>query len=208
MDTRIDDVLKEYEQRAAAEEPIVAELHATGQMVQRRDEFLLAVGRSTGTFLHTLVCDSGATRILEIGASYGYSTIWLADAARVTGGRVTSLERHPDKVAYGRGQLARVGLLDYVDVHVGDARDTIASLPGPFDFVLLDLWKDLYIACFDLVYPKLAEGAVVVADNMLFPPAAGPAAREYRQHVRQQRDLDTVLLPLGQGLAISRYRAQ
>jgi predicted O-methyltransferase YrrM len=208
MDALIDQVLTEYEQRSAQEEPIVTELHEAGEMINRRDEFLLLVGRSTGVFLNTLIRDSGATRILEVGASYGYSTIWLADAARATGGRVTSLERHAEKVAYGREQLTRVGLLDQVEHVVGDARETIAALPGPWDLVLIDLWKDLYVPVFDLLYPKLAEGAVIVADNMLHPPAAGPAAREYREHVHRKDDLDTVLLPLGQGLAISRYRAR
>jgi predicted O-methyltransferase YrrM len=56
-----------------------------------------------------------------------------------------------------------------VEFKLGDARESIAALAGPIDFVLLDLWKDLYIPCFDLFYPKPGSGAKVVADNMIFP---------------------------------------
>src|SRR5919112_241517 len=109
MNSTIESILQEYEARAAAEEQVIAQLHDTpGGMLQHRDEFLLSVGRGTAQLLHLLVTESRATRILEIGASYGYSTIWLADAARATGGRVTSPERHAGKGEYGRRQLARL----------------------------------------------------------------------------------------------------
>ncbi|HVZ21553.1 MAG TPA: class I SAM-dependent methyltransferase, partial [Vicinamibacterales bacterium] len=168
MDNRMQTVLEEYERRATEESRVIDAL-ADGEMAHRRDEFLISVGPRTGTLLNILAKESGARTILEIGASYGYSTVWLADAARETGGRVTSLELSETKVAYARERLARAGLLDYVDFRLGDARESLAALAGPFEFVLLDLWKDLYIPCFDAMYPKLARGAFVAADNMLQP---------------------------------------
>ena len=204
MDDVIESVLSEYERRAEKEDVVIAELYGRQQMLQRRDEFLLSVGRHTATLLNILIKDSGATRILEIGTSYGYSTIWLADAARATGGSVTTLEVQPDKVAHAKAQLSRAGLLSVVDFRVGDARESLAGLEGPFDFVLLDLWKDLYIPCFDLVYPKLAAGAIVVADNMLAPAVTIDEANKYREHVRRHRDIDSVLLPVGSGIEVSR----
>lgn len=204
MDDVIESVLSEYERRAEKEDVVIAELYGRQQMLQRRDEFLLSVGRHTATLLNILVKDSGATRILEIGTSYGYSTIWLADAARTTGGSVTTLEVQPDKVAHAKAQLSRAGLLSVVDFRVGDARESLAGLEGPFDFVLLDLWKDLYIPCFDLFYPKLAAGAIVIADNMLAPAATIDEANKYREHVKRHRDIDSVLLPVGSGIEVSR----
>jgi len=82
MDDTIDSVLREYEARAVAEDAIMAEFSTRREMLDRRDQFLLPVGRHTGTLLNILVKESGATRVLEIGTSYGYSTIWLADAVR------------------------------------------------------------------------------------------------------------------------------
>jgi predicted O-methyltransferase YrrM len=65
-------------------------------------------------------------------------------------------QRGNDKQRYAREQLVAAGLESFVNLQTGDARDVVASLSGSFDFVLIDLWKDLYIPCFDLVYPKLS----------------------------------------------------
>jgi hypothetical protein len=100
---------------------------------------------------------------------------------------VTTLELHPRKVEYARTQIAKAGLAEFVDFKIGDALATLRDLPGPFDFVLLDLWKDLYIPSFDLIYTKLADGALIVADNMLHPERAKPDANRYRARVREGR---------------------
>ncbi len=73
--------------------------------------------------------------------------------------------------------VAKAGLRSQVEFLLGDAREVIPSLSGPFDFVLLDLWKELYIRCFDLVYPKLGRGAYVAADNMIHPRRRAPMAK-------------------------------
>jgi predicted O-methyltransferase YrrM len=203
MDDAIEAVLNEYETRASAESQVISTL-ADGDFFQRRDDFLLSVGRHAATLLNLIATDAGAKTILEIGTSYGYSTIWLAEAARETNGRVITLELRQEKSDYARQQVARAGLAKYVDFRVGDARATLAALDERIDFVLLDLWKDLYIPCFDLVFPKLNTGAIVVADNMLMPPSSRPHAEAYRQHVRARGGVDTVLLPVGQGIEITR----
>jgi predicted O-methyltransferase YrrM len=143
--------------------------------------------------------------LVEIGAAYGYSTIWLADAARATGGKVHSLELSGKKVEYARGQLARAGLEAHVEFHVGDALETLAALPGPFDFVLVDLWKDLYVPCFELFHGKLAPNALVAADNMIFP--SNPQDQEaYRRAVRAKGDMESMLLQIGSGVELSKKR--
>lgn len=198
-------VLEEYEQRAAEETKVVRAL-ADGEMARRRDEFLISVGPRTGTLLNVLAKESKAQLILEVGASYGYSTVWLADAARETGGRVISLELSQEKVAYARERLTRAELERYVEFRVGDARESLARLPGPFDFVLIDLWKDLYIACFELIYPKLRAGGFIAADNMLQPENTIAYANAYREYLRTKPDLDSVLLPVGSGVELTRRR--
>jgi len=77
---------------------------------------------------------------------------------------------------------------------------------GPFDLVLIDLWKNLYVPVFDLLHPKLAPGAIVVADNMLEPESARPHAEAYRRRVREARDMTSVLLNVGNGIEVSRCR--
>jgi predicted O-methyltransferase YrrM len=204
VDQTIERILAEYEARSAQEMRLMRDDPA--EFGKRIDDFLLCVGPETGRMLHLLATGAKAKCILEVGASYGYSTIWLADAARATGGKVHSLELSQKKIDHARGQLARAGLAEYVEFHPGSALDTLPRLAGPFDFVLLDLWKELYGPCFELFHPKLAPGALVAADNMLFPPSARTQAIGYQALVRTKPDMDSLLLPVGSGVELSRKR--
>jgi predicted O-methyltransferase YrrM len=78
-------------------------------------------------------------------------------------------------------------------------------LDGPFDFVLLDLWKQHYIPCLERVRPKLSRHAIVIADNMLRPAISRPDAERYRAAVRADPRFQSVLLPIGQGMELSCY---
>jgi len=205
MDKTVLGIIEDYEARARREEQLMSSL-SDEDMRRRLDEMLLPVGRAAGTLMNLIIKESEAKRILEVGSSYGYSTTWLAEAARATSGKVTSLELKVEKTEYARAQLARAGLNGYVEFHIGDALTSLAKLPGPFDFVLIDLWKDLYVPVFDLLHPKLAQGAIVIADNMLYPDSARVHARAYRERVRAARDMTTVLLNVGNGLEVSRYQ--
>ena len=198
-------VMEEYEARAAREE-VLWDTMSPQEARGRRDELLLPVGRAAGVLLNILIREGKLTRILEVGSSYGYSTHWLADAARAVKGRVTSLELQAPKTEYARERLTRAGLAQFVEFHVGDALDSLRALPGPFDFALIDLWKELYVPVFDLLYPKLAPGAIVVADNMLFPEMVRADAQAYRTRVHAAADMSSVLLAVGNGLEVSRYR--
>ena len=198
-------VLDDYEARARREEQLFERLTAE-ELGRRRDELLLPVGRATGRLMNLLIKETRAKRILEVGSSYGYSTTWLAEAARAVGGRVTSLELHAEKTRYAGTQLARAALEGLVKFEVGDALASLARLPGPFDFVLIDLWKDLYVPVFDALHPKLAEGALIVADNMLEPASARPHADAYRERVRRAAGMSSVLLSVGNGIELSRFR--
>lgn len=203
MDDQIEAVLREYEQRLAVEDKLMRELPPE-QLRARIDELLIPVGASTGRFLHDLAVAAGAKRILELGSSYGYSAIWLGAAARETGGRLISLDIAADKQAYARDRSKRAGLSEFVEFRTGDAVALIAALDGPFDLVLIDLWKDLYIPCLEAVRPKLSSGAYVIADNMLEPELFRADSHLYRNHVAKIAD-QTILLPLGSGIEVSRF---
>jgi predicted O-methyltransferase YrrM len=204
MEAAIEAVLAEYDKRGA-EEHKLRDQDTMDKWLERRDEFLIAVGPATGRLLNILAKSVKAQTILELGTSYGYSTVWLAEAARATGGKLITLEKAEYKQDYARNMLAKAGLSAHVDFRLGDAREAIKSLPGPFNFVLLDLWKDLYIECFDLFYPKLSPGAFIAADNMLLPEDYRVHALRYRKHVRSKPKIDSVLLPVGSGVELSRY---
>jgi len=202
VDPVIERVLSEFERRAE-EEQRRTNFSAPGTNL---DDLLLSVGREAGILLYLLATGAGSKRILELGTSYGYSTVWLAAAARATGGKVVSLELKEFKIEYARQALTRAGLSTRVEFHAGDCLETLKGLSGPFDFVLLDVWKDLYLPCLELVHPKLAPGAIIAADNMLLPQSARPHADAYRAQVRKLGDMDSVLLDVGNGIEISRKR--
>lgn len=194
-------VLEDYQRRADAEE---AEINALGPAgFARRDEFLLPVGAEVGWFLHSLVLARRPARLLELGTSYGYSTLFLADAARQVGGRLLTIDLADYKQAEARAMLAKAGLDDVVDFRLGDAVALIEADPGPFDFVLLDIWKDLYVPCLEALHPKLSEEGIVAADNMIEPAMARPDARAYRAAVAALPDMTTTLLPIGNGVELS-----
>lgn len=204
MNRAVETVIAEYEEREKVENQIKREIGFDDDQ-KRRDEFLLSVGRSSAQLLSILAKSLQPKTILEVGGSYGYSTVWLAEAAQSVGGKLITLEIHPRKQQYARETIAKAGLLASVDFRLGDARESIRELAGPFDFVLLDLWKELYIACFDLFYPKLNPGAIVVADNMIYPELTRADASKYRAHVRTKPYIDSVLLPVGGGLEVTRF---
>jgi len=203
FDKKVTTVLTEYHQRIAEETALMQSLPIQ-EGVKRRDEFLLPVGPEVGQFLNSMVKSADAKTILEIGTSYGYSTIWLAEAASKTGGKVITLEIDPQKVEYAKSKIAAAGLAKYVDFRVGDALESIQQATETFDFVLIDIWKELYIPAFELIFPKLNAGAYLMGDNMLHPPIHRKEANAYRAAIKATAAFDSVLLPIGSGIEVSK----
>ena len=106
----------------------------------------LAVGPDSGRLLFALVAPNAGCEVLEIGSSHGYSTIWLAAAARILGGRVVTLEQEPGKIDVWRRNIADAGLEEWAELVEGDAKETLSELEDGFDVVFLDAWKDDYEA--------------------------------------------------------------
>lgn len=205
LDAKVERILAEYDARSAAERS----RHEAGWDADaRRDQLLLRIGPDTGRLINILIKGAGARSIVEIGTSYGYSTVWLAEAARATGGRVATLDLAKYKQDYARGMLERAGLAAFVDWRCGDALELLKEIGGPIDFVLIDLWKELYIPSFEVIAPKLARGALIVADNMLYPAYSRPDAAEYGKRVRAYPGMRSVMLEVGSGIEVSRYEGE
>ena len=132
----------------------------------RMGEFYLAVSPAEGRLLYLLARATRARRLVEFGASYGVSTLYLAAAANDLGGELITTEAHPDKCRALRANLAQAGLADRVTLLEGDALQTLADLPGPIDLLLLDGWKSLYLPVLELLRPRLSASALVLADNV------------------------------------------
>ena len=139
----------------------------------------------------------GARRIVEIGTSRGVSTLWLADAARATGGRVLSLDTDPDAQADAGRSLAAAGLGEYVEFRVADGGAALAELPdGGVDLLFLDAERTEYPAWWPHPVRVLRAGGVLVADNALSHPDEIAPLRELME---REPGLITTLIPVGKG---------
>jgi predicted O-methyltransferase YrrM len=201
-DPAVAEVFEEYRARHRVETARMASI-PPGELAAQRDEFLLPVGEEAAWLLHSLVIARAPKRILELGTSYGYSTLFLADAARACGAMVISVDLDAGKQAHAAERLGRAGPADHVEFRCGDAVAVVDADPGPFDFVLLDIWKDLYVAAFEAAHPKLSEEAIVASDNMIYPDGVRKNARALRDAIRAKPDMQTALLPVGQGIELS-----
>jgi predicted O-methyltransferase YrrM len=189
-------------------EAVLAEVSAFGQSndatVTDRPRRMLNITPDTGQLLRILVRATGAQRILEVGTSNGYSTMWLARAATETGGHVTSLERLPEKVELAQANFERSGLAPWISIRQGVALDTLATLDGPFDLIFLDADRASYLAYLDLLLPLLKVGGLLVTDNVV--SHAGEIA-EFLARVKHDPHLDSVTVPVGNGEELTYRRA-
>ncbi|HEX2485735.1 MAG TPA: class I SAM-dependent methyltransferase [Myxococcota bacterium] len=143
-----------------------------------------------------------ARRIVEVGTSYGVSTLYLAAAVRDNGGgTVIGTEYEPAKAAAARAHLAEAGLEKFVDLRVGDLRETLKRIEGPVDFVLMDIWVEMVRPAIELIAPHLRAGAVVVCDNTRQFEAG---YRAYFEYVNDPaRGFATRTLPFEGGLELT-----
>ena len=127
----------------------------------------MMVGRLEGRFLELLVFGTGATSILEIGTFSGYSSLSMA-AGLAPGGTIVTCEIDPVHAEVAQRHIASSPYADRIEVMVGPALETIASLPGPFDLVFIDADKGGYLQYYEAVLAKLAPRGLIVADNTLW----------------------------------------
>jgi predicted O-methyltransferase YrrM len=167
-----------------------------------RGRRMLNLEPDTARLLSLLARSSRATRVLEVGTSSGYSTIWLASAVAEAGGRVVSIDRNPEKLAKARENLRRAGLIDSVDLRLGEASAVVRALDGPFDLVFFDGDRTSAPEQLRLLLPKLAPAALVLADNVLSHP--GEIA-PYLAAITQLEGFDHLVVPIGKGLSLA-YR--
>jgi caffeoyl-CoA O-methyltransferase len=189
LDDRIRTVLERLEREDAEERAA-----GVGRALRGRQ-----IARTTGQFLFALIAPQSDCEVLEIGGSRGYSTIWIAAAARHLGGRVLSLENDPVKCEAWRRNIAEAGLEEWAELLEGDAIATLPTL-DVFDICFLDAEKEDYERLFELARAKLEPGALVIADNVL---SHGDLLGAYSAARQADPTLSSVTLPLDRGLELS-----
>jgi predicted O-methyltransferase YrrM len=172
---------------------------------------MIEVPIETGALLATFVRSTGATRILEIGTLFGYSATWMARALPADG-HIDSLELVPAHATFARELLREAGVAERVVVHQGDAHATLATLEGPYDLAFIDADKEGYVDYLERAIELVRPGGTIIADNVIWsgrvadPANDEPGTRALRAYLERALShplLDTNVLPVGDGVAIS-----
>lgn len=188
------------------------------------EDKMLAITPDTGMFFKILLSAMHTKRILEIGTSVGYSTLWFAEAMIQDGTtRPEGAEKHIITVDMNHSKIERAtknfddaGVRGMIEVLEGSARNILHQLlknfedkshirktEGLFDFVFFDADKEHLKEYFDLVLPMLRIGGIVAADNMLYPEDYRPLMTEYSNYVRSKPFVQSVTVPIGNGEEIT-----
>lgn len=156
----------------------------------------------TGKFIALLAAMAPAGRLVEVGTSAGYSTLWLALACRLRGCAITTFEILDEKAALARQTFSRAKVEDVVDFVHGDA---LVHLPGLPDvaFCFLDAEKEAYAACYEAVVPNLAPGGVLIADNAINHERT---LRPMLDRALSDERVDALVVPIGKGELVCRRR--
>jgi caffeoyl-CoA O-methyltransferase len=157
----------------------------------------------TGKFLAILAANTPPGRWIEIGASGGYSTLWLALAARETGRKISTFEVLAEKAVLARETFRTAGVEDVVALVHDDA---LSQLPFMKDiaFCFLDAEKEIYAACYEAVVPHLLTGGLLVADNAI---NHREALEPMLQRALTDPRVDALVVPVGKGELVCRKRA-
>jgi predicted O-methyltransferase YrrM len=172
----------------------------TRERADTLQDIYMPVSPDAGRLLYALVRACRPETVVEFGTSFGISTIHLAAAVTDNGtGLVVTTELSNRKATAARENLQQAGLARVVTILEGDALETLASVTGPIGMVLLDGWKDLYLPVLRLLQPRLAPGALVIADDTSYESAA-----DYLAYVRDPGNgFVSVDFPVDDGIEIS-----
>ncbi|MFD3551789.1 O-methyltransferase [Streptomyces goshikiensis] len=175
----------------------------------------MQIPHEQGVFLTLLAQLVGARRIVEVGTFTGYSTLALA-AGLAPGGQVLTCDVSDEWTAIARQAWQEAGVADRIDLRIAPALDTLRALPPEpeIDLVFLDADKPGYSAYWDQLVPRVRPGGLLLADNVLYGGEAaregatgnGLAIREFNARVRADDRVESVLLPIADGLTVARKR--
>ena len=214
-DPNLNTLLAELHARSEAQEALTGEYYRTrpaegravyphmdaGDHAHFADK-LVALERDKAQFCYTLCRAMGARRIVELGTSFGVSTLYLAAAVRDNGGGlVIGTENEPQKATAARANFAAAGLADLIELREGDLRETLQEIPAPIDFVLFDIWADAVRPALELLLPRLRTGSVLCADNTAGRPLGYQALFEILDN--PEHGFHTITLPFKGGFELA-----
>lgn len=180
---------------------LLAELEKFGndhdEQAANRKERMLNITPDTGEFLTVLIRATRAKRVLEIGTSNGYSTLWLVHAVQPLNGHITTLEIAPQKAAMAHANFARAGFEAWITSHVMDAGEFLKQEPAArWDLIFLDAERVHYTGYWVDLQRVLKPGCLLVVDNAVSHPRE---VADFVAMVKQTAGFTTSLVPVGKG---------
>ena len=150
--------------------------------------------------LGMLVRTQQSKQILEIGTSTGYSTLWLAEAAKSVGGKVQTLEINAFRSAQAKKYAEEFGLENFIDFWVGDASDYLAQATESYDLILLDAERGCYVSYWnDLKRLLQFSGNTLIVDNVISHAAE---VKDFLELIKVDENYMSTVLPVGAGLCL------
>lgn len=171
---------------------------------------MLAITKDTGIFYNMLLRIQKPKKILEIGTSFGYSTLWFADAMSKNS-KIITIEKNPKKIKHAKKNFRKAGVSGMIEIKEGIARDVLIQLSkfkksktqDRFDFVFIDADKEGYPFYFDICLPMLKKDGIIAADNIIFPRRFKKHIKKYLNHINEIQDVQSITVPIGNGQEIS-----
>jgi predicted O-methyltransferase YrrM len=164
---------------------------------------MLAITSDTGVFFSIMLKAMRARRVLEIGTSTGFSTLWFADAIMsvTEKPRIITIEADSEKIQRAKKNFVQAGVDGIIEIKQGVAVDVLRQIKKKnyFDFVFIDADKENMLEYFDLVIGMTRVGGIIAADNMLFPEHYRPDMDRYAHYVRRRPNMQSVTVPVGMG---------
>lgn len=175
---------------------------------EKRNDIQPYIGLETGKLLGLLIRSLNAKRVLEFGTCLGFSTIWLAEALKETGGKLTSVEFRRELYEATKRNIEQAGLSEVVDLILGDAGEVIDKMEGTFDIILQDSDKSLYSPMLEKCISLTRKNGLIIADDVLFKPMGIPdkfskPMDDYVKKIFSDKRLYSTIIPIGDGLAVS-----
>jgi predicted O-methyltransferase YrrM len=212
LNTKISKVLSRLEEQSKRER--------LGEVAVPRAQMMLAITSDTGTFFNMILKAMRAKRILEIGTSHGYSTLWFAEAltqiSKISDTRpkktIITIEMDHSKVERANKNFYDAGIKDMIDLKEGQAGDILSEISKNyhnrnylkdegrlFDFVFFDADKENLKHYFDLVLPMVRVGGIIATDNILYPEEYRSMMTDYINYIKNKTNIQSVMLPIGNG---------
>ena len=193
------------------EEPIIEQIEQ-----EAKETFVPIIRKETQSFLKVLLLMKKPVRVLEVGTAIGYSAILMSHYLPKDG-RLTTIEKYEKRIPIASENFSRAGVADRITLLEGDALEIMKSLEEPFDFIFMDAAKGQYIHYLPEAIRLLAPEGVLMSDNVLQDGdviesrfaverrnrTIHSRMREYLYELKHNERLQTSILPLGDGVALS-----